>query len=155
MLTFGVHSYGLFSWQYQNESHVINSFVIFWTYIFTREGAQMRHPVIEPFASECSSSVQSKPFRREPSILPPQVRSSKKYWDRVTHICVNELTILGPDNSLSPGRRQAIIWTNAGILLIEPVTKISEILIEIHTFSFKKNAFENVVCEMAPILSRP
>ena len=101
MLTFGVHSYDLFSWQYQNESHVINSFVVFWTYLFTREGAQMRHPVIEPFASECSSSVQSKPFRREPSILPPQVRSSKKYWDRVTHICVNELTILGPDNSLS------------------------------------------------------
>ena len=31
-----------------------------------------------------------------------------------------KLTILGSDNGLSPERRQAIIWTNAGILLIEP-----------------------------------
>ena len=42
-------------------------------------------------------------------------------------------------NGLSPNRRQAIIWTNAGILLIEPLgTNFNEILIEIHTFSFKK-----------------
>ena len=40
------------------------------------------------------------------------------HWGRVTHICVNILTIIGSDNGLSPGRRQAIIWTNAGILLI-------------------------------------
>ena len=61
------------------------------------------------------------------------------HWDRVTHICVNKLTIIGSDNGLSPGRHQAIIWTNAEILLIGPVgTKLSEILIEIHTFSFKK-----------------
>ena len=40
---------------------------------------------------------------------------------------------------LSPGRRQAIIWTNAGILLIGPLgTNFSEVLIEIHIFSFKK-----------------
>ena len=37
------------------------------------------------------------------------------------------------------GRRQAIIWTNAAMLLIGPLeTNLSEILIEIHTFSFKK-----------------
>ena len=36
-------------------------------------------------------------------------------------------------------RRQAIIWTNAGILLIGPLgTNFSEILIEIHKFPFKK-----------------
>ena len=58
---------------------------------------------------------------------------------RVTHICVDNLTIIGPDNDLSPGRRQAIIWTNAGILLIGPWgTNFSEILIGIHTFSFNK-----------------
>ena len=35
--------------------------------------------------------------------------------------------------------RQAIIWTNAGILLIGPLgTNFSEILITIETFSFKK-----------------
>ena len=34
-------------------------------------------------------------------------------------------------------RRQTTIWNNAGILLIEPIgTNFSEILIEIHTFSF-------------------
>ena len=57
----------------------------------------------------------------------------------MTHICVGKLTIIGSDNGLSPGRRQAIIWTNAGILLIGPLgTNFSEILIEIHIFSFKK-----------------
>ena len=60
-------------------------------------------------------------------------------WGRVTHICVGNLTIVGPDNGLSPGRRQAIIWTNARILVIGPWgTNFSEILIGIQTFSFKK-----------------
>ena len=58
---------------------------------------------------------------------------------QVTHICVSRLTITGLDNGLSPGRRQAIIWTNAGILLIGPLgTNFSENLIEILTFSFTK-----------------
>ena len=30
-----------------------------------------------------------------------------------------KLTNIGSDNGLAPGRRQAIIWTNAGILLFE------------------------------------
>ena len=43
------------------------------------------------------------------------------------------------DNDLSPDRCQAIIWNNAGILLIGPLgTKFNEILILIHTFLFKK-----------------
>ena len=58
---------------------------------------------------------------------------------RDAYICVNNLIIIGSDNGLSPGRRQAIIWTNAGILFIGPIgTNFSEILIEILTFSFKK-----------------
>ena len=57
----------------------------------------------------------------------------------MTHIYVGNLTIIGSDNGLSPDRRQAIIWTNDGILLIGPLgTNFSEILIEILTFSFKK-----------------
>ena len=57
------------------------------------------------------------------------------HWGRATH----KLTIIGTDNGLSPGRRQAIIWTSAGILLIGPLgTNFNEIFIEIHTFSFKK-----------------
>ena len=61
------------------------------------------------------------------------------HWGRVTHICVGKLTIIGSDNGLSPGRHQAIIWTNTGILLIGPWgTNFSEILIKILTFLFKK-----------------
>ena len=61
------------------------------------------------------------------------------YWGRVTHICVGNLIIIGSDNGLSPGRRQAIIWTNAGILLVGPLgTNFSEILSAIHASSFKK-----------------
>ena len=62
---------------------------------------------------------------------------SLTHWGRVMHICVGKLTIIGSDNGLSPTRRQAIIRTNAGMLLIGTLgTKFSEILSEIHTFSF-------------------
>ena len=55
------------------------------------------------------------------------------------HICVGNNTIIGSGNGLSPARRQAITWTNVGILSIGPLgTNFSEMLIEIHTFSFKK-----------------
>ena len=61
------------------------------------------------------------------------------HWGRVMHICVVNLIIIGSDNGLSPERRQAIIWTNAGIVSIEPLgTNFSEILIGIKIFSFKK-----------------
>ena len=61
------------------------------------------------------------------------------HWGRVTHICVSKHTIIGSDNGLSPGRRQAIIWTNAGILLIRTLgTNFSETLGEILSFSFSK-----------------
>ena len=64
---------------------------------------------------------------------------SLTHWGRVTHICVGNLTIIGSDNGLSPDRRQAITWTNVGILLIGPLgTNFSKMLIEIPTFSLKK-----------------
>ena len=48
-------------------------------------------------------------------------------------------TIIGSDIGLAPGRRQAIVWIDAGILLIGPLeTNFSRILVEIHIFSFKK-----------------
>ena len=49
----------------------------------------------------------------------------------VTHICVSKLTIIGSYNGLSPDRRQAIIWTSAGILLIR--THFSKILSKMHS----------------------
>ena len=57
------------------------------------------------------------------------------HWGQVTHKCVVNLTLIGSDN----GQRQAITWTNVGILLIEPQgTNFSEMIIEIHILSFKK-----------------
>ena len=65
------------------------------------------------------------------------------HWGQVTHICVSKQTIIGSDNGLSPDRRQAIIWTNARILLRGTLgTNFSEILSKIHTFSFKKMHLE-------------
>ena len=49
--------------------------------------------------------------------------------------CFQKATLL----SLSPGRRQAIFWTNAGILSIRTLgINSNEILSEIRVFSFKK-----------------
>ena len=68
-----------------------------------------------------------------------QMGQSLNQWGRVTHICVSKLTIIASDNGLSPGRRQAIIWTSAGILLNGPLgTNFSEILIDFIAFSSKK-----------------
>ena len=78
------------------------------------------------------------------------------HWGRVTHICVGNLTIIGPDNGLSPGWRQAIIWTNAGILLIGPHGNKLQWNRNRNSYIFiEENAFQIVVLKMAAILSRP
>ena len=60
-------------------------------------------------------------------------------WGRATHICVSNLIITGSDMGLLPGRRQAIIWTNARISSIGPLAiNFSEILIKIQIISLKK-----------------
>ena len=41
---------------------------------------------------------------------------SLSHGGRVSHIYVGNLIIISSDNGLSPGRRQAIIWTNAAPL---------------------------------------
>ena len=66
--------------------------------------------------------------------------TSLTHWGRVTHRCISKLNTIDSDNGLSPGRRQAIIWTNAGTLLIGPLGK---------------NPLENVVVKLTAILSRP
>ena len=74
---------------------------------------------------------------------------------RVTHICISKPTIIGSDNGLSPGRRQAVIWTDDGILLMWTLgTNFGEIRIKIKKISFTKKASENIICETAAILSR-
>ena len=72
------------------------------------------------------------------------------------HICISKLTIIGWDNGLSPGRRQAIISTNTGILLIGSLgTNFSEIITAIHNFSFEKMHLKMSSGNMAAILSQP
>ena len=61
---------------------------------------------------------------------------SLTHWGRVTHICVGNLTIIGPAWSAPT---HYLNQFNAGILLSGPWgTNFSEILIGIQTFSFKK-----------------
>ena len=59
--------------------------------------------------------------------------------------------IIGSGNGLSPVRRQAINWHNAGLLSIGPLgINFSEIRIKTKLFILQ-NAFEIVVCEMVAI----
>ena len=69
--------------------------------------------------------------------LPEQILTKLNQW---WHICVGNLTITGSDNGLSPDQRHAIIWTNAGILLIE-----------IHTFSFNKMHLKQSPAKWCPL----
>ena len=101
---------------------------------FTKFGGLRR-----PFAQWIETLVLASPSAAELPSIPVPRYCMITHWDRVTHICINKLTRIGSDHGLSPGRCQAIIWTNAGILLIGPLgTNFIEILIETHTFSFKK-----------------
>ena len=76
------------------------------------------------------------------------------HWGRATHICVGKLTAIGSDNGLSLGRRQAIIWTSAGILLIGLLrTNFSDILIGIQTFSFTKMHLKMSSAKWRPFVS--
>ena len=61
------------------------------------------------------------------------------------HICVSKLSIIGSDDGLSPGQRQAIKWINADILFIGPLgTSCSEILIDFFLIFIQEYAFEYV-----------
>ena len=73
-------------------------------------------------------------------------------------IFISKLNSIGSDNGLSPGQRQVIIWTNARILSICTLrTNFSGILMhKRNSYIFiNENTFENIVCEMAVILSLP
>ena len=84
-------------------------------------------------------------------ILCREIKTYLTHWGRVTHICVGNLTIIGSVNGLSPGRRKAITWTNAGLLLIGPLgTNFSEMLFGIQTLSFKKIHFKTSSAKWRP-----
>ena len=94
-----------------------------------------------------SSQIYPNPFW----ITSSQMWHSLTHWGPVMHICISKQTNIGSDNGLVPCRRQAIIWTIGGILLIQTSgTNFSGTLSKIHKFSFG-----NVVCEMAANLAQP
>ena len=100
-----------------------------------------RHPWYQP----CFFHIQAS--------APTGLTCAVFLWGRVTHICVSNLTIIGSDNGLSPGWRQAIIWTNAGILFIGPFGTNQWNFNRNSNIFIQENAFESVICEMVAILS--
>ena len=83
---------------------------------------------------KCHDKFHRNPskIRDEKALMVPNPTIYLTHWGWVRHIFVNKITIIGSDNGLSTGRHQAIIWTNAGILLIDPRgTNFSEIFISI------------------------
>ena len=141
---------------------VYSSYQLFHVSVSRNENQTLPKPVfrLQPHTPSTTSPVrlildiwiyryqQSTPLSATPPVIPiihtwtfqpQQPTPPLTHWGRVTHICVSKLTIIGSDNGLSPGRRQAIIWTNAGILLIRTLaTNFSEILGKIHSFSFSE-----------------
>ena len=123
------------------------SAVILWRNEFSIKYTYNRHSIAHPggWALGCRLWVQYL-------IYVSYYIAVLTHWGRVTHICIGKQTVIGSDNGLSPGRRQAIIWTNAGKLLFGPPgTNFGEILIEIHTFSFKKMHFKMSSVKWRPI----
>ena len=92
----------------------------------------------QPLSALILKALIENPFRYDRTCqVPVGVINSLRPSD--AYVCVSKSTIIGSDNGLSPGRRQAIIWTSAGILLIRSLgTHFNEMLIEILIFSFMK-----------------
>ena len=64
---------------------------------------------------------------------------------------LTKLTIIGSDNGLSYGRRQAIIWTSGWMLLIGSLgININGIWREIHAFSLKNMHLKNPSAKWRP-----
>ena len=83
-------------------------------HLFIKSNQRQSKPtVVKRLADQASDLLVEHPLTNQ---KPSVINSMLTHWRRVTHICVGNLTIIGPDDGLSPGRRQAIIWTNAGIV---------------------------------------
>ena len=77
------------------------------------------------------------------------------HWSRVPHICVSKLIIIGSDNGLSPGRHQAIIWSNADYYYLTLRYTLQWNFNQNWYIFIQENAFENIVWKMSAILSQP
>ena len=73
------------------------------------------------------NQFQTKILHKNWTTLGNKIENKKKtnhcltHRGRVTHIYIGKVTIIGSDNGLLSGQRQAIIWTSARILLIGPL----------------------------------
>ena len=138
---------------YVNEYHVLFCLLGFSSNSRTRYSQYLSHWVARPntvllfFLNMAFQNCILKPYRAS-LCTPGGTRYVKKmivltHWGRVTHICVGNLTIIGSDNGLSPGRRQAITWTNVGILLIGPLgTNFGEMLSKFMHFHSRKSIWK-------------
>ena len=109
-----------------------------WCYIVTSSLIRWAHTQNDPWKCTCKVLISTSCYH-----LFHSTWCALPHLGRVTHICVSKLPTIGQDNGLLPGRRQAIIWTNAGILLNGTLkTNFSEILIKIPTFPFTKMRFK-------------
>ena len=78
------------------------------------------------------------------------------HWVQATHKCVSKLTIIGPDNGLSPGRRPSHYLNQWWNIVTSNLRNKFPWNRKRNSFIFvQENPFENVVWEMASILSRP
>ena len=105
-------------------------------------------PLVAAFSLQRNSSTEriSMPWRKNVYVM------ELTHWVRVTHICVSKLTTIGSYNGLSPGRRRATNWSNAVNSNLR--NKFQRNLKRNSYIFSQENPFENVVCEMAAILSR-
>ena len=75
---------------------------------------------------------------------------------QVAYIYVSTINIIGSDSGLSPVQHQSNKWTNVGILLIGTLGIAIQWNFTRNEYIFiQEKAFENVVCIMASISSRP
>ena len=141
-------------------THWLNMHACIYIYIYTYIYIHiymiiyLRHKPIQGFLNS-DAELCSIPWCLMNSMLTKQSHCRwLTHWGRVTYICVGELTIIGSDNGLSRGRRQAIshylnhCWNIVNWTLghkpqwnFNPNSSIF----------IKENAFENVVCETASI----
>ena len=124
---------GLDKLSLQSEHHGPNFYIaptgITQKWIFNME----RYMKVIPFIIKLYESVFLSEIQMRIYIY---IASALTDWGRVTHICVSNLNIIGPDNGLSPSHYLNRCWNIAGIWPL--ATNFSEILIEIHTSSVKK-----------------
>ena len=93
---------------------------------------------------------------RHQAITYTNVDFSLTHWGRVTHICVGKQTIIGSDNGLSPGRRQAFYLNQCrNIVNWNLGNKLQWKFIQNSNIFIQENAFENVVRKLVAILPQP